>query len=118
MQKKEKEKKKNIKKLKKKNSKICFKFIFFREENRIKRVTQYQERRKIFLKTITTTKTDDEDEDLLINYDDEEIESKNIVGIKDSLLKDLYDSSDEDDEELPQKNPFFEEEVPYQTPKV
>jgi hypothetical protein len=64
----------------------------------------------------TEVKKDDEEEDLLTDYDDEK-EVKNVVGIKDSLLKALYDSSDDD--EIPTLgNPSFEEEVHYQTPKV
>jgi hypothetical protein len=102
--------------MKKLSSKIN-KISTFRQENRQKRVFQYKERRETFLNQLKTeVKKDDEDEDLLTDYDDEK-EIKNVVGIKDSLLKALYDSSDED--EIPSLNtPSFEEEVKYQTPKV
>jgi hypothetical protein len=102
--------------MKKLSSKIN-KISSFRQENRQKRVFQYKERRETFLKQLKTeVKKDDEDEDLLTDYDDEK-EIKNVVGIKDSLLKALYDSSDED--EIPSlSTPSFEEEVKYQTPKV
>ena len=81
-------------------------------------MTQYQERRSTFLKSTTTKKPENDDkEDLLINYDDQ-VEQKNIVGIKDSLLKELYDSSSDFDKQETHPNPFFEIEVPHQTPKV
>lgn len=75
----------------------------------MKRVVQYKERRKKFL----NDKKSEENEELLVDYDDE-IEN-NHVGIQGGVLNDLFDSSDSENEEIEDDDDISEE---YITPKI
>lgn len=76
--------------------------IIKKQEKRVKRVTKFKQ---------------DEDEDVLTNYDEEDLEeSTNSKGIKESLYKDLFSSDEEDQEDLVDDDDLDNDE--YSTPKI